>query len=125
MAVSQSFGGIEHARFEPGLFEKLQPFFRADVGIKCAGFALFQSRRMKSIETRQHAPRIHVASGFKWFADVADHLVDLFHHMAVAIDIFVRHCSSVTKVGDRRSPLRVIAVFLGRLYLIELPRVVA
>ena len=66
-----------------------------------------------------------MASGFEWFADIADHFVDLFHHMTVAIDIFVRHCSSVTKVGDRRSPLRVIEVFLDRSYLIELPRVVA
>ena len=99
LAERQSFGGIEHAEFESHLFEKLQPFLRADVRVEGAGLALFQSRCVEAIEARQHPPWIHMAGGFKGFADVADHLVDLFHHMAIAIDIFVRHCSSVAKDG--------------------------
>jgi hypothetical protein len=46
---------------------------------------------VEAIQTGQHAPRIHVAGRLKWLADEFDQLVVSFHHVAVAVDVFVRH----------------------------------
>ena len=46
----------------------------------------------------------HVASGFEWFADIADHFVDLFHHMLVEND------TVVLKFMPRFRPSRISAM---------------
>src|SRR5882724_4637896 len=107
IAVGQSRGRIEHRVIGTRLIKELEPLLWPSIGIERTRRARCPIRRgVKMIQTRYPVPRAPVierrSHELKYFLRV-------FHHMAVSIDISVRHMTSYAQKAQPR-PLTIFAV---------------